>query len=89
MEFLIRKDAIKKIGKVFNIDPKFTEEIIKNINITFLLSNSFSKFNDFIIPNPFSINEINSIIDEFLEIYRIKRNNLKNTYIQASNYFQS
>jgi len=102
---LIKKDAIKKIEKVFGLEPNLSEEIKKNNNVGAIDQNSFeeiSKKKNNIISNVvasipqivisefglFNIGKINYILNLSVQNYRTNRNNLKNTYIKASLYFQ-
>ena len=90
--FFIKKDAIKKIGKVFDLDPIFSEKIIKennyidNVPIPKSVKEIILPIQFMIYPIP--IYNLVKILDTFVINYREKRINLKNTYIQASNYFQ-
>ena len=94
--FFIKKDAIKKIGKVFELNPNFYEEINERNNIIFdILCLCLCLISPYILLISISesllgipIQELNSLLDVFEKKYREKKINLKNTYVQASNYFQ-
>ena len=89
--FPIKMDAIKKIAKVFELNPNFYEEINERNNIIDILwifppIELLMRINGILLGIP--IKELNSILDIFEKKYREKKINLKNTYVQASNYFQ-
>ena len=97
---LIKKDAIKKIEKVFDLDSNFSEEIM-SISDFSSINLLYQKYNEDILSNislfplyllfsqVLRIKDINLILNISVKYYKAKKNNLKNTYIQASDYFKS
>lgn len=81
---LIKKEAIKKIEKCFDLDSDFSKNVLMNF---------FSPIKSILLPlfgfNIFLINEINEMLDISVKYYKAKQKKLKNTYIQASYYFQN
>ena len=96
----IKKDAIKKIENLFCLDSNFYNEIMSISDfssIVILNQNNNHNIIDKILLIPgylligqvFRIKDINLIINISVKHYKAKKNNLKNTYIQASDYFKS
>ena len=95
--FFIKKDAIKKIEKVFALDSEFSIKIIKNYQINQNNQNSIIKIigkginilPEFLFNYGLIIRDINLLLDTAVNNYKAKKNDLINTYLQASDYFQS
>ena len=72
---------------MFDLDPNFSEEIIKKYNNS-IAASSKKIFEIYESLGIFPIN-FEFKLDSFVQKYRSKKNNLKNIYVQISDYFQS